>query len=259
MEMLPARLLSRHLAELAGLQDIYLSGGEPFEHPQLPLVVHAARRAAQRVVAYSSGTQRTEAGVAPLPPAKLAAALAAGLGRVDLSFYAADAGAHDEVTRVPGSFAATFATAQQARGLGLPVGIHFVPVPGYETAGREMLALAQHLGAVRFHVLALARLGRGRTCAPAALDRTTHLMQILRQLPQTSALEVIFSSELRRRLGRLDETPRDRLRTGFLDVDGYLYPGEAQRGVRSRRSLKDGLSFAQLISDLRPSSLPVLT
>jgi hypothetical protein len=132
-------------------------------------------------------------------------------------------------------------------------------VPGHEGAVREVLALAEHLGAVRFHVLALARLGRGRTCAPAAPNGTTHLVQLLRQLPQRPALEVIFSSELRRLLGWLDETPRDRLQTGFLDVDGYLYPGEAQRGVRSRRSLKDGLSFAQLISDLRPSSLPVLT
>ncbi|WP_437665614.1 radical SAM protein [Sorangium sp. So ce1182] len=258
-EILPARLLSRRLVELAGLQEIYLSGGEPFDHPELPLVVHAARRAAQRVVAYSSGTRHTEVGVAPLLPEQLAAATAEGLGRVDLSFYAANPSAHDEVTRVPGSFAATFATAQQARDQGLPVGIHFVPVPGHEAAVREVLALAQDLGAVRFHALALARLGRGRTCAPAASDGTARLVALLRDLPQRSALEVILSSELRRLLGWLDETPRDRLQTGFLDVDGYLYPSEAQRGVRSRRSLKDGLSFAQLFGDLRTLLLPVLT
>lgn len=256
-EMLPAPLLISRLAELDGLQEIYLSGGEPFEHPQFPLVVRAARRAAQRVVAYSSGTHRTGLGMAPLPQAQFVEALAAGLSRIDLSFYAADAVVHDEVTRVPGSFAATFATAQQARDLRLPIGIHFVPVPGHEAAVLDVLALAHHLGAVRFHVLALAPLGRARTCA-SAQDGTAHLVHLLRQLPQKSAIQVIFSSELRRFLGWSDKTPRDRLRAGFLDVNGYLYPGEAQRGVRSRRSLKDGLTFAQMISDIRPPSLSLL-
>lgn len=256
-ESLSAAVLLRQLDQLSGLSEIYLSGGEPFEHSALPEVVRAAQTAAHRVVAYSSGTHRTSAGLVPLDQKLLGATRTAGLDRVDLSIYAADAGAHDAITRTPGSFEATVASARRVQEAGLALGIHFVPLVRSENAMYEVLGLAQNLGASRFHVLALASQGRARSCsaeqAPASL-----FQQMLRVLPTASALEVVFSSDIRRLMGVAVETPRDRLRAGFLDVNGYLYGSEGDRTMRSRRSLRDGASIDQLAADLRPNSLPVI-
>lgn len=103
-EMLDARIFEQRLTELGCLSELYLSGGEPFEHSALEALVRAARTVARTVVVYTSGVRMRPAGNESLPAESLRAVVQAGVSRLDVSLYAARAEDHDAVTQIPGSF-----------------------------------------------------------------------------------------------------------------------------------------------------------
>lgn len=235
-EMLDARTLVQRLGEVGTLEEIYLSGGEPFEHAEIAAIVEASRRTARTVVAYSSGVWMGPHGDEALPRAVIRST-AAGVSRVDLSLYAADPDTHDAVTQTPGSFERTLETARRFGEEGIAFGVHHVPVASSGDVV-DVAGLATDLGAVRFHVLAVAAQGRARRVAVA--EPSAKLLNDLRRLQSRSwPFELVMSAGLRRALGQVEPTPRDMLRTAFLDVRGFLYPGEGERlvSLRGRSSL----------------------
>jgi MoaA/NifB/PqqE/SkfB family radical SAM enzyme len=245
--------LSACIEELGSLTEIYLSGGEPLEHPDIERIVEMASGVAPVVVAYSSGTLLCDGGITSISLSMLERLKAKGLARVDLSIYAANAELHDSVTNTIGSFEATLLTARHIRESNLTLGIHFVPLGPASEQVIEVGELSRQLGAQRFHVLALAGQGRARQ----RLDRLSptqhfwHLMAALSSLPDSSH-DLILSSEIRRRLGTQRRTQRDTMRTAFLDVRGYLYPGEGQQSphTRSASSIYDGVSLLSLVQEV---------
>lgn len=249
-EMLDAQTLVRRLDEVGTLEEVYLSGGEPFEHAELAAIVGASRRVARTVVVYSSGVRMGPHGDEALPPS-LIRSVAAGISRVDLSLYADHADAHDAVTQTPGSFVRTLETARRLGEQGVAFGVHHVPVASTSDVV-AVAGLAAELGAVRFHVLAVAAQGRTRRLD---LDEpSTKLLHDLRTLQAGSwPFELVVSTGLRRALGQVDPTPRDLLRTAFLDVRGFLHPGEGQRliSLRGRSSLAQR-SLGEMYSEIPP-------
>lgn len=252
-ELLDIDVLSRRLAELGTLTEVYLSGGEPLEHPRVLDAVRASRRVAGVVVLYSSGVvlrrHRTEA----IPREMLANLSEEGVSRVDLSFYSADPTLHDQVTRTPGSFALALESAGRICAAGIPLGIHFVPVCENDQFG-GVAALAERLGAASLHVLAVARQGRASLLPARRADHG--FLHELRALVAASDLPfaLVVSSVLRAELGDRAVTPRDRLRAALVDVRGFLYPGEGWRlpQLRSQDSLTTPIPITALIAEVSP-------
>src|SRR6187402_3024941 len=61
-ERIDERLLLARLRELGRIRAVYLSGGEPFEHPGLASLVEAVAELADEVAIYSSGVVLGAAG-----------------------------------------------------------------------------------------------------------------------------------------------------------------------------------------------------
>jgi len=105
--LLPQDVVKAGLFALKSLEEIYFSGGEPFLYPDLPDLVRVATTVAKHVIVYSSGTFQSFDGLRAIPPDRLRLAATAGVRRIDVSFYAANAVEHDAITQAPGSFAST--------------------------------------------------------------------------------------------------------------------------------------------------------
>lgn len=248
-EFLSVSALKDFLSELPRLTEIYLSGGEPFEHPDLLKFVSLGKAEAATVVIYSSGTRRDGGVTLPISTDDLAATACAGVDRIDVSLYGASARDHDEVTQTSGSFVATLTTLRRLRLLGIPFGIHYVPVADGGSNFLPVLNMARTLGASRFHVLAVASQGRGRTLRASPQPR---FYEEVRQLwNDDSNLTFVVSSKTRREAGILDLSHRDSFRVAMLDSSGFLYPNEASRQIefRSRRALGSA-SVAELLHEL---------
>jgi MoaA/NifB/PqqE/SkfB family radical SAM enzyme len=245
------------LREVGSIEELYLSGGEPFEHPDLAAFISAARSVIKRVVVYSSGIRLDHDGHRALNVDEIQSAADAGMTRVDLSLYAATATRHDEVTTLPGSFELTLQSAARLRREGVCFAVHFVPIGDNGSEVGAVADLAIRIGASRLHVLAPTGQGRGRFLNTEIEAGTLDQLRTLRD--RRMPLELVLSSELRRQLGIYEAAQRDLLRPAFLDVMGFLYPGEGQR-TRERRSVSSflaGATMADLIGELGIASCPV--
>jgi len=249
-EMVSASTYTSLLTQLGSAEEIFLSGGEPFEHPDIMRFIGDARSIARRVVVYSSGIRIDGARHRALSFDEINAARAASITRVDLSLYAAEPQLHDEVTTLPGSFDLTIQTAKRLAEANVAFGFHFVPI-GYN--GQQLGAvadLAAKMYAQRLHVLALAPQGRGRFLDVRMPRKTLHELSCLRR--QKLPFELVMSSEVRQKLGLYEAQRRDLLRPAFLDVRGFLYPGEGERrlATRSASSFLVGASLRQLVDEI---------
>jgi MoaA/NifB/PqqE/SkfB family radical SAM enzyme len=245
-EMLDADLLVRRLREVRRLKALYLSGGEPFEHRALGEIARAAQGLAHEVAIYSSGVCIGKRAVEPLSERAIHG-VANTVDRVDVSLYSLSPAEHDSVTGVGGSLHASLESIRRLRLLGVPFGIHFVPLCG-ETALMQVAQYAREVGAQRIHVLAIARQGRATNLKQAY---SASLLSSLRFLVESDlGMEVLVSSHLRRLLG-VSGTERDHLRTAFIDVRGHMYSSEGARtpDKRSLRTLKDS-RIEDLVADM---------
>jgi MoaA/NifB/PqqE/SkfB family radical SAM enzyme len=242
-EIMSPSLFQDVASTLMRLKEVYISGGEPFEHPSLAEFVRVGRRYANFVAIYSSGTTLDAMGqVASISEERLVMALHAGLSRIDVSLYAARAADHDRITETPGSFERTLGTLRRLRLLGIPFGVHFVPIGDAGSQVLRTAELAREMGATRFHVLKLALQGRAYSGLLAELDPNV-LGKLAALRKQVSGMEIVISSALRAALGAEAEVPteRDQRKAAMLDVAGFFYANEGRRlpAFRSKHSVKE--------------------
>jgi MoaA/NifB/PqqE/SkfB family radical SAM enzyme len=226
-DFFPVDAFASLLGSLGALQEVYLSGGEPFEHPQFEAFVRLSARNASTTVAYSSGTQLATVGARPVAIAakRLARAAMAGLSRIDFSLYSTNSNDHDAVTKVSGSFDALMATLRVVRSLGLPFGVHFVPLVNGGREVRAVASFARAINASRFHVLAVAPQGRA---ANMPTEPEPEFLAEVGSLYGDAAFDVVLSSAIRSALGH-ESTPRDAWNAIFVDVYGNSHAGEGKR------------------------------
>jgi MoaA/NifB/PqqE/SkfB family radical SAM enzyme len=190
--------------------------------------------------------------IKPLPSHILSLAGTLNISRIDLSLYAAHKDLHDSITGVAGSFNATMESARRINDHRIPLGIHYVPIGKAHNQILGVARLAQALNASRFHILALTAQGRGRKLNHASYP--VDFLQKLNALVDQSVLpEVILSSTLRQALGATTQTERDTWQAAFLDVQGFLYPGEGRRASteRSRSTVFSQRSFQEILNEVR--------
>lgn len=217
----------RWLESQPRLREIYLSGGEPFEHPALEAIAEAAIERADRVILYSSGVTKAGKFLGPLDYRQLKGLAEQGVTRVDISLYSAWPEQHDRITFTAGSLDVALESCRRVRRAGLELGVHFVPLPGVDACLAEVLDLSRVLGATRLHVLAPVRQGRGARI-PSPLSRH-FLSDLVRLMSIPGDIEWVISSAIRGMLGSFQRSERDTWRSGFIDVRGLMHPGEGAR------------------------------
>jgi MoaA/NifB/PqqE/SkfB family radical SAM enzyme len=242
-DMLELAAVGKALNALSPLREVYLSGGEPFMHPEFHAIVAVARRHAGKVVAYTSGVVEVAGRLVPIPATLLGRAAAAGVARIDLSLYSDSAAAHDSVTRTPGSFRRTLSTWCRARRLGLSVGVHFVPLLSGAEHFRGVVRLASEAKAERIHILAVAPQGRAARSLLKWQLAPGIAQEMLRVVAERPAAFVL-SSRIRQSLGIDVPSERDRERPCFISSDGRVHPSEGLRVPRSLARHIDDLAVA---------------
>jgi radical SAM protein with 4Fe4S-binding SPASM domain len=144
------------IAEYAPLI-LVLSGGEPLWRRDVFDLAQRARRRGLRVALATNGTLVDEAMAERIK--------ASGIERVSVSLDGVEAGVHDGFRGVSGAFDAAVRGLQLLKGLGVPTQINST-VTKYNAAQLpEMVALAERLGVVAFHLFLLVPVGCGLTIA----------------------------------------------------------------------------------------------
>jgi radical SAM protein with 4Fe4S-binding SPASM domain len=127
------------LADLAerGVLFLELSGGESTLRHDLPEILRAARRHHFAITLLTNGYD--------VSPEVLEAIVATGVWRVRVSVYSDRPAEHDAVTRVPGSFARTVATARSLRSRGVRVELVSIRTSHCTASPDALLAFAAAL------------------------------------------------------------------------------------------------------------------
>lgn len=134
-----------------------LTGGDPFQRPDLFDLVRHGTRLGLPVAVSPSGTPT-------LTASRLAGLREARARAISLNLDGSTAEAHDRFRGVPGVFGWTLEAWQAARELGLKVQIN-TTVTGHNLAGlADIAALVHRLGAVSWSAFLLVPTGRGRCC-----------------------------------------------------------------------------------------------
>ncbi len=147
--------LMAQVAEFGSPPPVFvLTGGDPFQRPDLLDLVRHGTRLGLPVAVSPSGTPTLTAG-------RLAELREAGARAISLSLDGSTAGAHDQFRGVPGVFGWTLDAWRAARELGLKVQIN-TTVTGHNLADlADIAALVHRLGAVSWSAFLLVPTGRG--------------------------------------------------------------------------------------------------
>lgn len=226
------------LGRLGRLQEVYLSGGEPFEHPKLGEFIALAQEWTDRVVLYSSGVVNSDK-PAPISHETVREVSRLGVHRVDVSLYADNPEQHERVTATPGSWAAAVESIRRFHSASVKVGLHHAPILPHAYVLKGIAHLAKQLKVTRVHILALASQGRGALLDSSLPQEWLDEARILSV--GRPDLDLVLSSRIRQQLSVNQSTERDSWNAIFVDHRGRIYPGEGKRQLimRSASSLFD--------------------
>ena len=184
----------------APLPHLVLTGGDPLKRADLFSLIGFARALGFPVAVAPSATPL-------LTPAAVGRLRSAGVEAISLSLDGSDAGRHDALRGVGGTFDRTLEAARAARAAGLPFQVNTL-------VSRETLddlpaihALVGRLGAARWSLFFLVAVGRGAVLEPISAEDCDRLFQWLAGLPPgepviTTTEAPHFRRVLRQRRGR---------------------------------------------------------
>ena len=157
-----------------GVVEVAFSGGEPLMWPHLTDAVHMATSCDMDVSLYTTGNAKGSEQI--FDELKLA-----GIDHVMFSLFSEDRDAHEEITKVKGSFEITLAAVKKCIDLGLDVELHFVPLPYNFRSLRPISEMCKKLGVSRISVLRLVPQGRGASNETRVLnfDENKALRQLI--------------------------------------------------------------------------------
>lgn len=131
-----------------------ITGGDPFERPDLLELVSHGAGVGLPVAVSPSGTEE-------LTRSNLAQVYDAGARAISLSLDGADSATHDAFRGVPGSHDLTVNGWREARDLGLKVQINTTVTPDNIIELPDILAMVDQLGALTWSLFFLVATGRG--------------------------------------------------------------------------------------------------
>ena len=161
---LPTEVVVRLLreAERMGAKKVALTGGEPLVYAELDEIIRTASTLGLATTLYTTGIKNND--LDPLDEEDVSRLMAAGLGRIIFSIYAADPEAHESITGFP-SFVPTVKAVEKCVRARLPVEFHFVPLRRNYLQFGAVVELAEKLGVPRVSALRFVPHGRGAMIA----------------------------------------------------------------------------------------------
>lgn len=226
---------------------VVLTGGDPFERPDLVDLVAHGTSAGLRVALAPSVTPR-------LTPAALTELVGAGARAVSLSLDGATPATHDGFRGVPGTFAATLDAARTVVALGARLQVNTTVTAGNVTELPALLRLVVDLGASLWSVFLLVPTGRGRTVRPLTATQVEDLLHWLHEVGDRVPVKTTEAPHFRRvaieRAAAGDPErafPPGPLRRRLRRATAALFPedgGPARRRPRPPLDVNAGRGFA---------------
>ncbi len=140
---------------------ISLSGGEPFAHPSILNILSTAGKINARLCIYTSGNMLSNGtGIQPISDDLIESVAETG-HKLVFNVGGNDERTHDYITATKGSFQNLIVSVQKASEYGVPFEFHFVPMrPNFKQL-REVVSMAERMGARRVSILRFVPQGRG--------------------------------------------------------------------------------------------------
>lgn len=129
------------LDQLKAMGTLFLTftGGEIFTRKDILTLIRRARELGLALRLFTNGTL--------VGPAAIDLLAEVGVVGVEMSLFAMDAGVHDAVTRIPGSWNKTISAARGLRAAGVPVVLKAPIMAGISDAYTRVVAFAREIGA----------------------------------------------------------------------------------------------------------------
>lgn len=218
-----ARDLMDQVAEFGSPPPVFvLTGGDPFQRPDLLDLVRYGTRIGLPVAVSPSGTPTLTAG-------RLAELGAAGARAISLSVDGSTAETHDRFRGVPGVFGWTLDAWQAAGELGLKVQIN-TSVTGHNlTDLADIAALVRRLGAVSWSAFLLVPTGRGALLPALTARQAEDVLNFLYDAGEFVPARTTEAHHFRRVV-----VQRDILRSRGADHVAVLGLGELYLRLRQR-------------------------
>jgi radical SAM protein len=227
---------------------VVLTGGDPFERPDLPeLVAHGTRVGLSMALSPSVTDRLTRPVLVELRDA--------GAKTVSLSLDGATAQTHDSFRGVDGVFDATLDAARTVRDVGLRLQINTTVTRGNVLELPRMLASVLDLGASLWSVFFLVPTGRGKLLEPLTAAQEEDVLHWLHDVSSLVAIKTTEAAHYRRiaiqragvhTLDSLDDQfPVGPLRARLRqDTDALLTGDEPARSPRPPIDVNSGRGFA---------------
>jgi AdoMet-dependent heme synthase len=170
---------------------VVLTGGDPFERPDLPdLVAHGTRIGLSMALSPSVTDRLTRSVLVELR--------AAGAKAVSLSLDGATAESHDAFRGVQGVFDATLDAGRTVREVGLRLQINTTVTRGNVAELPRMLQSVLHLGADMWSVFFLVPTGRGKHLEPLTAAEEEEVLHWLHDVSTLVAIKTTEAPHYRR-------------------------------------------------------------
>ena len=211
------RLLDDLAAYEAPRPIVVLTGGDPFERPDLAELVAHGTAAGLHVAISPSVTPR-------LTPERLAELRAAGAGAVSLSLDGATPATHDGFRGVPGVYDATIDAAAQVNAAGFRLQINSTVTRGNVTEFPALLRTVVDLGTSLWSVFFLVPTGRGEQLDALSADEVEEMLHWLHDVSDHVAIKATEAPHFRRVAIQ---------RAAVADVDAAFPPGPLRQKLRA--------------------------
>ena len=241
---------------------VVLTGGDPFERPDLAeLVAHGTRVGLSMALSPSVTDRLTRSVLVELHDA--------GAKAVSLSLDGASAQSHDSFRGVEGVFDATFEAARTVREIGLRLQINTTVTRGNVHELPQMLKSVLDLGAALWSVFFLIPTGRGKDLEPLTAAEVEEVLHWLHDVSTLVAIKTTEAPHYRRvaiqRAGvkALDDVfPVGPLRAQLRRDTGDLLAGHEPQARRPRPPIDvnsgRGFAFVDHVGMVYPSGfLPI--
>jgi len=151
-----------------GVKELAFSGGEPLIWRGLADAICLSVGRGIKTIVYTSGNVPNQQKI-------LKAIADIGVKRCVFSLFAASEQAHEQITRIRGSFSRTLRAITLAKKAGMETEIHFVPIVDNFEQLSEIAILSKKRGAARVSILRFVPQGRGQLIASHTLNRFQNL------------------------------------------------------------------------------------
>ncbi len=168
-----------------------ITGGDPFERPDLLDLIEYGSRAGIPVAVSPSGTPA-------LNRENLRRVYEAGAHAISLSIDGATPGTHDSFRGVTGSFDHTVRGWREAKEVGLRVQINTTVTPDNITELPEILAMISDLGALTWSVFFLVPTGRGKQLRQLSAAQAEDILNFCYDADKIVALKTTEAPAFRR-------------------------------------------------------------